>query len=227
MGRVLTNSINDNIISLLEKLVDKTTESEEYAQTMYSLGNEFGTLILDRIVDDENIVLASTVEDADYLGKGILDVLEKCGKKIFLTVFWNKRFNPNEENNIAVAPIVKEFHEVQNENIGTVIVIKSIISSSCVVRTNLTKLLEESSPKHVLIVAPVMLRGATENLESEFSDDIKSNFSYLYFAEDDQKSDDGFVYPGIGGDVYQRLGFESQKEKNSYIPKIVKERRYK
>jgi hypothetical protein len=227
MGRVLTDSINDNIISLLEKLVDKTTESQEYAQTMYSLGNEFGALILDRIMYDENIVLASTVEDADYLGKGIIDVLEKYGKKVFLTVFWNKRFNPSEENNIAIAPIVKEFHETQNENIGTVIIIKSIISSSCVVRTNLTKLIEESSPRHILIVAPVLLRGATENLESEFSDDIKSRFNYLYFAEDDQKSDDGFVYPGIGGDVYQRLGFESQKEKNSYVPKIVKERRYK
>ena len=227
MGRVLTNSINDNIISLLEKLVDKTTESEEYAQAMYSLGKEFGTLLLDRIMNDENVVLASTVEDADYLGKGIIDVLEKYGKKVSLTVFWNKRFNPNEENNIAVAPIVKEFHEGQNENIGTVIVIKSIISSSCVVRTNLTKLIEDSSPKHILIVAPVLLRGATENLENEFSDDIKSRFNYLYFAEDDQKSEDGFVYPGIGGDVYQRLGFESQKEKNSYIPQIVKERRYK
>ncbi len=227
MGRVLANSINDNIISLLEKLVDKTTGSEDYAQAMYSLGKEFGTLLLDRIVNDENIVLASTVEDADYLGKGIIDILEKYGKKVSLTVFWNKRFNPNEENDIAIAPIVKEFHEVQSENVGTVIVIKSIISSSCAVRTNLTKLIEDSSPKHILIVAPVLLRGATKNLENEFSDDIKNRFNYLYFAEDDQKSDDGFVYPGIGGDVYQRLGFENQKEKNSYIPQIVKERRYK
>lgn len=228
MGRTLTNSTNDKIVELLGRLVDKATGSKDYAQAMYALGNEFGKLIYAKISHAEkDIVLASTVEDADYLGKGIIDVLEERGKRVFLTVFWNKRFTPNKENGITIAPIVKEYHESKYGNVDTIIVIKSIIASSCVVRTNLTKLIEESNPDQILIVAPVLLQGATKSLEIEFEDDVIKKFEYFYFAEDDQRTDDGYVYPGIGGDVYQRLGFESEKEKNRYVPDIVKERRYK
>ena len=228
MGRVLIETISDRIVGLLEKLADQTTVSEQYAQTMYELGNEFGNLIAGRSEQiGDNVILASTVEDADYLGKGILDVLENRGKRVFLTVFWNKRFTPNEENNIAIAPIIKEFHEEDYQDTPTVIVIKSIISSSCVVRTNLTKLIENVNPQKILIVAPVLLKGATENLEREFEENIRKRFDYLYFAEDDQKTDDGYVFPGIGGDIYKRLGFETQKKKNTYTPEIVKSRRYR
>jgi hypothetical protein len=47
----------------------------------------------------------------------------------------------------------------------------------------------------------------------------------LFFAEDDERTEDGIVLPGIGGDVYERLGFEGQETKNRFIPKIVRERR--
>jgi hypothetical protein len=33
------------------------------------------------------------------------------------------------------------------------------------------------------------------------------------------------VIPGIGGSVYERLGFSGQDDKNRYIPQIVKDRR--
>ena len=228
MARVLGNNINNRIVDLLQQLVDKATQSEEYAKAMYGLGEEFGNIIYGQILHaDKNIVLASTVEDADFLGRGIIDTLERLGQKVYLTVFWNKRFTPNEENALTIAPIIKEFHEEEYADVQTIIVIKSIISSSCVVRTNLTKLIDDADPDNILIVAPVLFKGATANLEKEFEDEISKKFNYLFFAEDDQKSDDGNVYPGIGGDVYQRLGFESQTAKNAYVPEIVKERRYK
>jgi len=227
MARVLENSVDEKINSLLDKLVDPKTESEEYARVMYMLGNELGYLLLQKIdASCYKIALASTVEDADFLGKGIIDILEKNGKKVLLTVFWNKRFKPNEENDIAVAPIIKEFHDEGYRNVDTLIIIKSIISNSCVVRTNLTKLIEEANVGQIFIVAPVLLRGAIKNLECEFDDEIVKRFDYLYFAEDDKKNKEGFVDPGIGGDVYKRLGFESQYKKNRFIPEIVRGRRY-
>jgi hypothetical protein len=198
------------------------------AQIMYELGSKLGNLIVTKIADsDKRIALACTVEDADYLSKGIIDVLEKKGKKVFLTVFWNKRFNPNNESDISVAPIIKEFHEEGYKDVPILIIVKSIISSSCVVRTNLTKLIEESDPERILVVAPVLLQGAIKNLESEFDDRIVRKFDYVFFAEDDKKTQDGLVYPGIGGDIYTRLGFDNQDAKNKFIPNIVKERRYK
>lgn len=228
MGRKFDKNASSEVIDLLDKLVDQGTEHKAYAQTMYQLGQKFGPLILERISPSiKEITLACTVEDADYLGQGIVDFLEAHQKKILLTVFWNKRFNPNKENGIAIAPIIKEFHEEGYQKVATMIVIKSIISSSCVVRTNLTRLIEHSVPNQILIVAPVLLQGAIGSLESEFEVGIKDKFNYLFFAEDDQKSNDGNVLPGIGGDVYERLGFTDQIKKNRFTPEIVKRRRIK
>ena len=125
-------------MDLLNKLIDKKVKSDEYARTMFELGRQFGHIILDRVnSSDTKITLACTVEDADNIGKGIMTVLEENKKEIFLTVFWNKRLTSNKDNGISVAPIIREFHEEGYTNSPILIIIKSIISSSCVVRTNL------------------------------------------------------------------------------------------
>lgn len=228
MARALVERFIDNtIVRLLDRLVDQDTSTGEYRGAMYGLGNAFGNILIHELKDIRSVGLASTAEDADYLGKGIIDTLEQQGKEVLLTVFWNKRFVPNVENNIPVAPIVKEFHEERNLKPEVLIVIKSIISSSCVVRTNLTRLIEETDPEKIFIVAPVLLADSIRNLEAGFTAQITEKFHYLYFAEDDEKTDEGFVIPGIGGDVYKRLGFNNQDSKNRYVPEIVKQRRYK
>jgi hypothetical protein len=227
MARKYKNGVTPNTISLLDKLINVQTNSQEYAETMYELGKVFGYMILQSIHGIQTIGLASTVEDADFLGKGIIDVLERNGKKVLLTVFWNKRFKPNPDNNLSVAPILREFHEQDYDKADVLIVVKSIIANSCVVRTNLTKLIEESTPGKIFIVAPVLLDGAIKNLQSEFDENISNKFNYLFFAEDSEKNNEGIVLPGIGGDVYTRLGFTDQDSKNKFVPQIVKDRRYR
>jgi hypothetical protein len=229
MARELqTEIVTQEIVGLLNKLTDNNLNSTAYAETMYALGTNFGKIINSKISSNvRKIAVASTVEDADFLGKGIVDELESNGKHVLLTVFWNKRFKPNVESGITVAPIIKEFHEKGYENAEILIIIKSIISSSCVVRTNLTRLIEVSDPQRIMVVAPVLLQGATQSLEAEFDPQISKKFEYLFFALDNEKTRDGYVFPGIGGDVYKRLGFEAQETKNKFIPSIVKERRYK
>ena len=44
-------------------------------------------------------------------------------------------------------------------------------------------------------------------------------------AIDSDRTAEGEVIPGIGGMIYERLGFNGQTSKNEYIPKIVKDRR--
>jgi hypothetical protein len=228
MERNLHNRADDHVAGLLNKLIDTQTNSGDYGKAMYELGLEFGRLIIENSSPLEDCIsVATTVEDADYLTKGIIDFLENHGKKVALTVFWNKRFIPNKENQIPVAPIFKEFHEEGYQNASTMVIVKSIISSSCVVRTNLTRLIEDWEPERILIVAPVLLDGSKAKLESEFDEKTAKKFRYLYFREDNLKNDDGTVIPGIGGDVYKRLGFESQYKKNSFTPEIVRTRRYK
>lgn len=229
MARTLVENItNKETAALLNKLLDTSLESREYADTLNQLGEVFGHLILERVSESfKKISVACTVEDADNLSKGIIDTLEKNGRQVLLTVFWNKRIKPNKENNISVAPILRSFHEPGYKEPRILIVIKSIIANSCVVRTNLTNLVQAFEPDRIFVVAPVLLSGAIKNLQSEFDDHISRKFEFLYFAEDDEKSDDGMVIPGVGGDVYKRLGFDGQDGKNRFTPAIVRERRYK
>ncbi len=191
---------------------------------MYELGIQFGHALLGRISKEDSITLACTVEDADSLCRGILEIL-KTAFKVHLVVFWNRRLKTDEKGQISVAPILKEYHEQGYKESNTIIIIKSIISGSCVVRTNLTRLIETSNPYQIFVAAPVLLKGSIDSLEREFDADVSSKFQYLYFAEDATKDEDGLVEPGIGGDVYQRLGFQGQDDKNKYIPNLVKERR--
>lgn len=194
---------------------------------MYGLGRIFGYNLLNSIKGKYlSVSLVATVEDTDSLGKGIIDVLEASGIEVRLTVFWNKRFKPNKENDIAISPIIKEFHQTSSiDNTKCLIIIKSIISNSCVVRTNLTRIIESESPEQIFVVAPVLFEDATIKLEKEFDTSISKRFEYLYFAIDNERKD-GIVLPGIGGDVYQRLGFKDQNNKNQFTPNLVKERRY-
>ncbi|GGA93724.1 hypothetical protein [Puia dinghuensis] len=227
MARTIENDLVDqHTIKLLNSLIDKALPSSAYANVMYELGLRFGSLISDRIGSlSDAVSLVCTVEDADSLGKGIVEVLEEKGRKVLLTVFWNKRFKPNKENDISVAPILREFHDEGYKDARVLIVIKSIIANSCVVRTNLTRLIEESNPERILVVAPVLLEGATKKLENEFDSVVSKKFEYLYFAVDNAKTSDGNVDPGVGGNIYERLGFGDQDNKNRFTPAIVKQRR--
>jgi hypothetical protein len=227
MARNIQNKwANSDTEELLNLLVREDTQPEEYRYAMYQLGNQLGDILLNQFgVGSKKVCIACTVEDADYLAKGIVDTIEKANKDLFLTVFWNKRFKPNKENNISVAPILREFHDPGYTSADVLIVLKSIIANACVVKTNLTRLIEQSTPVSIYIVAPVLLKDAQQKLAAEFAPEISSKFEYLYFAEDTDRTSEGMVFPGVGGNVYERLGFEDEEDKNHFTPILVKERR--
>ena len=67
-------------------------------------------------------------------------------------------------------------------------------------------------------------RKKSEILKRQFDSKISSKFDFTYFAKDDTVENNNVV-PGIGGNVYQRMGFGDNFDKNKYIPNLVKERR--
>jgi hypothetical protein len=211
---------------LLNVLVRPDTPPAQYQEAMYQLGVKLGEILKDEFgIESRRVCIACTVEDADYLAQGIVDSIQLTSSALFVTVFWNQRFKPNAENDISVAPIIREFHDPGYQTADLVIVLKSIIANACIVKTNLTRLFEHLDPKQILIVAPVLLKDAQRKLELEFSKDLSAKFEYLFFAEDSERSSDGIVVPGIGGDIYHRLGFADQTAKNNFTPQLVKERR--
>ncbi|NWK96948.1 hypothetical protein DM806_14995 [Sphingobium lactosutens] len=192
---------------------------------MRAVGHELGRCFARDVgVSGKNVYLAVTVEDADYLAAGIAAALVEAGAKIAVACFWNTRKKAGGYKWLDVATIVNEYREPMPEHLEHLVVVKSIISGACVVKTNLMHLLETAQPEQIDIMAPVVLEGAEDRLASEFDPDTVSKFRYWLLAKDDTKDDTGNVVPGIGGEVYGRLGFDGQQGKNAHFPEFIKER---
>lgn len=211
----------------LRVLIDPHTPVDRYREAMLNLGFGLGNAILDRIkpATNCNVYLACTAEDADFLAQGILSRLEQQNFTVGFACFWNQRLSPFEVEDLQIAPIIKKYQEPLNQAVNYLIIVKSIISGACVVRTNLMNLIQTINPETIFIAAPVIYKTAKASLNQSFEPRIYDKFQYFYFACDDERTAVGEVIPGIGGMVYDRLGFSGQDERMTFIPEIVKSRR--
>lgn len=206
----------------LAALADKETGVEEYRQAFYSLGLELGKALASNYkgVPAAATMLVCASEDADWLANGVEKGMAKGDLK--KSVYWSSRETVYEDKNgekIEIAPIEKSYEEPIDE-CSLLVIVKSIISTSCVVKTQLTRLIGKVNPRKIAIVAPVMYVDGEKNLRKEFPDEINSKFEFLTFAIDDERRGNE-VLPGIGGWVYPRLGLGGMAEKNTYVPEMV------
>lgn len=211
-------------------LASAASSVERYRGAMSELGGRLACYIADTYPvlfaeADRDFYVACTAEDADFLCRGIIDELTPKvadGSSLKLACFWNERV---KEAEYSVAPILKQYLEPVSHSKVTVIIVKSVISGACVVKTNLMQMIDSVMPDTILVAAPVMHKDSQKRLKSEFPESISSKFEFLYFAEDNEKSAAGEVLPGVGGNVYDLLGLGGAKGKNKYLPDVVKKRR--
>jgi hypothetical protein len=213
-----------DLVNQLAQIKDNPTE---YRRQMRYVGHHLadGILATANAISDE-ICVVCTVEDADFLARGLIERLEEAGlaSKIHLICLWNDKI---KKENVSLSPVVKEYkEEFDSTNTTTFIIVKSIISGACVVKTNLTYAISIANPTRIFVASPVMLEGAEGRLAHEFPEEISRKFEFVTFAIDTDKDGEN-VIPGIGGSVYELLGLGNSKDKNRYVPRLVKERRAK
>lgn len=214
--------VTPGIRLMLEGLLHKSAP-EEYRRLMTDLGAELAHGLILRLGRNDRILLICTNEDADFLAKGMLEALEQCGyNHINLACFWNERKRVGAE--LDIAPIIRRYVE-PTDAVDVFIVVKSILSSACTIRTNISEMVYQKDPKRILIAAPVIYDKAISMLEAEFDKEIVEKFEYFWLAKDDERKSDGEVVPGIGGSIYELLGIGTSETKNRYIPELVKARR--
>lgn len=218
----LTYETNSETIQQIQALSKPDISVEDYRHSFYLVGEALGKLLNERTHGEYgNTMLACASEDADWLARGVLKSLSQ--KEVSLAVFWNERITLNVSTGLEYSPIIKSYIEPINK-CRTLVVVKSIISTSCVVRTQLTRLINDIYPQEIYIVAPVMYKDAQANLKKEFPASISDKFNFLTFAIDTLKDKEKGIIPGVGGMVYPKLGLGDMHEKNKYIPDLVKER---
>ena len=213
------------ILNSLDTLADKTTSVEEYRNAFERLGIELGRILAQKVgaVLAEETMLVCASEDADWLAQGVENGF---GKGVLpVSIYWSTRNTVYQSENgekIEISPIIKAYEE-PIATCRLLVIVKSIISSSCVVKTQLTRLIDRIHPDTIAVMAPVMYMDAQPNLLKEFPDEISNKFLFLQFAVDEDRQGNE-VIPGIGGMVYPRLGLGDINTKNQYIPKMVRMR---
>ena len=206
----------------LDALADKNTNVNDYREAFRTLGVELGKILASeyRMALADHTMLVCASEDADWLAAGVESGFGKGELK--KSVYWNSRevIHTNEDGSkVEISPIEKAYEEPIND-CRLLVIVKSIISTSCVVKTQLTRLIGKTTPDQIAILAPVMYKDGVPNLMREFPEEISSKFHFITFAVDDER-EGSEVVPGIGGMVYPRLGLGDMETKNRYIPEMV------
>lgn len=228
MGRSYINLNKDNetiVKSSLKTLIADGVTPSAYRRAFYNLGSQLGKLLKEKLVNNSRVLLVCASEDADWLARGVMEAIPY---NPLLAVFWSKRITVCTNPKLEVSPIVKSYIDKDAASCDTMIIVKSIISTSCVVKTQLNYLIDRVNPRQIIIAAPVMYKDAPFCLNNEFPETISSRFSFVSFAIDDEREDKtGVVIPGVGGMVYDKLGLGGIINKNSYMPEVVRERAFK
>ncbi len=188
----------------------------QYRDAMTKLGQQLGAAVKERI-SSKAFALVTTPEDADFLTRGMLEMLPR--RRAHLACYWTSRHHfPGRAD---VATVTQSFVDPSMpRTVETVVIAKSIIASGCIVRTNLEKFLTEVKPVRILIAAPVMLSGAEKQLRDDFPPSISKRFEFLTFAIDSVQ-EGRTVKPGVGGQVEARLGLKGKSDR--FSPALVKE----
>ena len=210
---------------LVDEIADISIDVPRYREVMVAMGRKLAAQMIKSFpADDTNdICVVCTVEDADYLAKGVVDALSDAGmeSRVKLLCLWNEKVR---EEGVSLSPVMKQYKENATTKKVDYVIVKSIISGACVVKTNLTRALSSKNFSSIFVASPVMRAGAKGRLEQEFPLEIARHFTYFSLAVDSGGSGEN-VQPGIGGSVYQRLGLGDEKTKNKIVPSIVKARR--
>lgn len=207
---------DDEVKSYLLGLIDPHTSVEHYRRDFFCLGEKLGELLASRL-PSSHVMLSCAAEDADFLAAGLLRKIKVDG----VAVFWHKRLHlPSFD----VAPIQQRYVE-EVKPCKALIVAKSIISSACVVKTQLNALIDQVNPDIIYIVAPVRYQLAEQNLQEEFPKNIYKKFQFFSFAVDAHtKEGTNIVLPGIGGEVTERLDWAGYQAQHGCIPQLIQQR---
>lgn len=220
-GRRLAGWVDEAVQLRLQALLDAASSHsvDAYREGMRALGQDLGTRLRDALPPEGDILVVTTVEDADFLSAGVLEALPS-ERRVKLFCYWNERDTVRN-----LAPIVSRYEEPLDEaRTSAVVVIESIVSGACVVRTNLAEAL--SRLRHdvaVFVVAPVMQMGAKRGLRRELAPGIADRLQYVVCAIDPDRDGDTLL-PGVGGIVHELLGVGDGHTKNRIRPRLVAER---
>lgn len=209
---------------LLDRLNDRSLAPDDYGRTLHDLGTVMGELMARHLVlKGKSVFLTVTVEEMDNLGAGMIEALSRSGANVRVACLWLHRSVVLTPKPIEVARIIQEYVDERPHKVDHLIVLESIIASSCGVRTSIMRLLSDIAPGSIHVVSAIMAREAGEQLEQELSGKMAGPLDYWTLAIDAPQNELRDILRE-GGNPYERLGFKHQEDKNFHMPDFIVER---
>lgn len=212
--------------TLLKDLLDSVGSPSDYQAAMVALGRRLGDITAASLSINTEAAIVTTAEDADFLSRGIVEAFEQHlgARHVHLVCFWNDRRTLGDTVKLDVAPIVDRYMESLPTKLDILVVAKSIVAEGCTVRTNIQEIAHTTAPGRIVVLSPVVLKGAPGRIRGSFRGRVAEAMTFTYIAEDSDCDETGNVLPGIGGQVYNLLGFASREDAQRHLPKILEER---
>ena len=165
-SRKFTRHASEEIKKVISTLKDGQ-KMPTYKASMFKLGLDLGSKVILSRPRGRYFYIVCTAEDADYLAKGIMQTLSFHNKTFNIACFWNQREQLVERIGKISPAIRKYIEDPQNER-TTMVVVKSLISGGCVVKTNTQEIIERINPSKIIITAPIISKDAKSKLKEEF-----------------------------------------------------------
>ena len=142
-SKYTTKKTKEMLIYLTKKIT-----VQEYKISMFWVGMELGKKIISNNPKEKYFYIVSTVEDADFLAKGVMECFKLNNKGFNIACFWNSRETTSD--NERISPVIRRYIEPYSppgKAKGQVVILKSLISGACVVKTNIKEIIEKINPK--------------------------------------------------------------------------------
>lgn len=180
------------------------------------LGIGIGCVLKNQLshIPTDEIMLVSLPDEIDYIGKGIELGL---GRTLPISVYWLSvcffgydSIYPDEcVGETVIAPIIKSYEE-PIEKCDTLIIAMATLSSSLIIKTLLTRLVDKLQPRRIIIATPMMYKRVQSDLMDSFPSKIVEKIEFISSTMNENDDVD---------DTYSRIN-----NSRTYMPSIIKDR---
>lgn len=218
------NQSTEALPHLLHRLDDSSLAPDAYGEILHDLGAGMGELMARHLdLKGKSVFLTVTVEEMDNLGAGMIEALSRSGANVRVACLWLHRSVVLTPEPIEIARIIQQYVDERPHKVDHLIVLESIIASSCGVRTSIMRMLSDIAPGKIHVVSTIMAHEARSQLERELSGKTMGLLDYWTLAMDASRHDLRDILKE-GGNPYERLGFKNQDDKNFHMPEFIAER---
>jgi hypothetical protein len=203
-------------------LTDPHSGQESFAEAMTQVGAGLGRWLASRQdLKGKTVVVVARAQVMDTLASGFIGALSDGDADVRVACLWIHRSVIQRPEPVEVSQIIQEYVDEIPPRIDHLVVLDATISSVSALAASIMRMAREAFPSTVHVVSPVALSGVKRALASRLPLGSVGRLKGWALAVDVFTDEAGNVFPGLGGNPYERLGFAEQGKGSLRMPRSI------